>query len=170
MIDRNHPVWGTAFEFLPERLERFFLPFDIIDLTRDDLQTIGAATPGSSSDAGSRGFTDDFIHDLEVIISGYPKGAHVRLGLCSFKKDTALYPIKNAQGALNMIMLPNRRVASIVQYYVASGIDASLFVFPWHNTPIWGEFRLFVYQASLVGVSQYRHGPIYEEIEQHCSE
>lgn len=139
-------------------------PFDEIPLSTDDLRAIGAATPGF----GKRGvLSDTVLESLAELLPTYRNGAHLRLGACSFKADRAPpRPIRTPKDATDVMMHPNLRIAAVTNRLIEGNYDTSLFLTPWHEIPPWGEFRAFVRDGAVIGVSQYRTDRAFAEITQ----
>ncbi|WP_227267656.1 ATP-grasp domain-containing protein [Roseobacter weihaiensis] len=148
----------------PPSLRDLLGEHDEVPLSQDDLRTISAATPGF----GRRGaLSNAVLESLEDLLPTYPDGAHLRLGACSFKADRApSRPIRTLKDATDIMMRPNLRIASVIHRLLEGKYDTSLFLIPWRKIPPWGEFRAFVQDGAVIGLSQYRTDSTFAEITQ----
>ncbi len=163
-------LWATAMGVWCDDLADLMLPFDRIFLSRPDLVVLGAATPGfmrNLADPCPADFSNVLKSDLAVVMTHYPMGAHLRLDLCSFKSDTGSPRTVGVNGALWLLRRPNPRPAGLVRRGLQDGAEMSLFLFPWLPIPKWAEFRMFIREGRIIGVSQYHADGIFPEIARH---
>ncbi|MFM2391735.1 MAG: hypothetical protein RLZZ437_3290 [Pseudomonadota bacterium] len=163
-------LWATAMGTWCGDLADLMLPFDRLPLTRADLVFMGSGTPGFSyavADPCPEGFSQVLKSDLALAMAHYPMGAHLRLDLCSFRSGAATPRVVGANGALWLLRQPNPRVSGVIRRGLADGQALSLFLFPWLPIPPWAEFRIFVRQGAVVGVSQYHPQEAFPQIAQH---
>jgi hypothetical protein len=163
-------LWATAMGGWCDDLADLMLPFDRIFLSRADLIVIGAATPGfmrNLADPCPPDFSNVLKSDLAVMMSRYPMGAHLRLDLCSFKSEIGSPRAVGANGALWLLRQPNPRPAGLIKRGLQDGAELSLFLFPWLPIPKWAEFRIFIREHRVIGVSQYYSDGTYPEIAHH---
>lgn len=158
------PFRAFDIERWPSGLRDLLGPHDEIPLSTDDLRAIGAATPGFP---GRGDLSRSVLENLADTLSTYSDGGHLRLGACSFKAGHApAEPARTLKDALNVMMRPNPRVAAAVSRLIEGSYDASLFLIPWRAIPPWGEFRAFVRDGAVIGLSQYRTDRAFPEITQ----
>jgi D123 len=163
-------LWATAMGVWCDDLADLMLPFDRIFLARADLVLMGAGTPGfmrSLADPCPPDFSNVLKSDLAVMMTHYPMGAHLRLDLCSFKTDTGSPRAVGVNGALWVLRQPNPRAAGLIRRGLQDGAELSLFLFPWLPIPQWAEFRIFVRDRRVIGVSQYHADATFPEIARH---
>ncbi len=163
-------LWATAMGEWCDDLADLMLPFDRVYLSRADLMVMGAGTPGfmRSMDAPCPAdFSDVLKSDLAVVMTRYPMGAHLRLDLCSFKNDLGSPRVVGANGVLWLLRQPNPRPAGLIRRGLSEGTELSLFFFPWLPIPQWAEFRIFIREGRVIGVSQYHADGAFPQIGQH---
>jgi D123 len=163
-------LWATAMGVWCDDLADLMLPFDRIFLLRADLVLMGAATPGfmrNLADPCPPDFSNVLKSDLAVMMTHYPMGAHLRLDLCSFKSDGGSPRAVGANGALWLLRQPNPRPAGLIRRGLQDGAELSLFLFPWLPIPKWAEFRVFIRERRVIGVSQYHSDDTFAEITRH---
>lgn len=167
MINGDEPLWLTAMETWNSDLRDLLGPHGEVPLTQEDLALIGSATPGFiAPDRISlpRDFSTDFLDDLTSELAEYGTGAHLRLGVCSFKTSNGVSRVRDVAGARAMMLRPNIRVANFALRLLEAGRHASLFLFPWYEIPPWAEFRVFFRGRNVVGASQMPANAVYSEI------
>lgn len=116
------------------------------------------------------GATASFTNECEQSINGvlerlgaalrvYPKGAFVRLGSRSGKDSRFAehhgLKIFHPQAALRMLTEGSRRVAFDLRLALRCNYEPHIFVREWREIANWAEFRCFMKQRRLVGISQY---------------
>jgi hypothetical protein len=160
-------LWATAMGVWCDDLADLMLPFDRIALARPDLVLMGAGTPGflrNLPDPCPADFSGNLKSDLAQVMPHYPMGAHLRLDLCSFKTATGSPRAVGANGALWLFRQPNPRPAGMIRRGLTDGAELSLFLFPWLPIPKWAEFRIFIRDAGVIGISQYHADGTFPEI------
>jgi hypothetical protein len=160
-------LWATAMGMWCDNLADLMLPFDRINLSRPDLILMGAGTPGfmrNMTDRCPADFSDVLKSDMAIVMTHYPMGAHLRLDLCSFKTDVGSPRAVGANGALWLLRRPNARPAGLIKRGLQDGVELSLFFFPWLPIPKWAEFRIFVRNYRVIGISQYHADGTFPQI------
>jgi hypothetical protein len=163
-------LWATAMGVWCDDLADLMLPFDRIFLSRGDLVVMGAGTPGfmrNLPDPCPPDFSGMLKSDLAVMMTHYPMGAHLRLDLCSFKSEFGSPRAVGSNGALWLLRQPNPRPAGLIKRGLQDGAELSLFLFPWLPIPKWAEFRMFIREHRVIGVSQYHSDGTFPEIALH---
>lgn len=164
-------IWQTAIDAWPPALCRLALPFERIDAARGDFIRIGAAMPGFEAhidESVPRAFSDMFLHNLCAAFENRPNGIHLRFPLCSLKKRQRAPRILSPEAALDSIAQPNARVSGMILQALRQDRATALYAFPWQAIEPWSEFRLFIRNRELVGVSQYHLDRPLPEIQQHA--
>ena len=153
-------------------LVRLSLPFQQIEVSEYDCQALIALSNNDPQIIKSHYntlFSDDFIADIETVLQMYSMGAHIRFDLCSLKIGNHPPKIQISKDFFDVLRRGNMRVASSLSLYMQAKQDSHLFIFPWHDILPWSEFRMFIRDRRLVGVSQYHHHAAYPEIEEHVT-
>lgn len=139
-----------------------------IPLEQDDLIWMCQRIPGFLERTNSDpvdGPSHSFIAALEDHFSAHPYRHHARLGLGSFRQGRGpVMPIADTTGMLTVMGGYNARLASLVAPQLAAGQDMNLFLRPWYDIPLWGEFRAFYHSGRIIGVTQIDPRPIWPEI------
>lgn len=166
-VDQSH-IWHTGFEHWPDELIALGLPRETISMSREDIVFMGAQTPGFLKAVDAKkpnGFSDVFVEELEAALEVHPQGSHLRLGICSFKA-----PLRPAQkvfallDTLPYVTRPNPRVASLLRPILSDKHPCALYALPWEEMQRWSEFRIFIKENTIYGVSQYHTNEVYQEI------
>jgi hypothetical protein len=147
------------FAAYPEAVLQLMGPMEMVPLGTDDLRLL----------AGRGGkITDDTRAMLATTLPRFAAtGAHMRLGLCSFKTGPGrMLPVFTPDQAITTLRMRNRRVALIAAQMLAEGREGALYLRPYQDFPRWTEFRLFIRNRALVGISQYHLDRRYPEIMQ----
>ena len=147
-------------ETWPDDVWEFTLPAIEISLSEKDRHIIGSATPFFADAFDLPGRMPDALECAPALSTAIEDlaetGAFLRLGSASFKRPGALsMPVETFDQALDTIRAPNVRAAKFVGDSLVNDYPLSLFAFPWHPVQNWAEFRMFVREGALVGVSQY---------------
>ena len=165
-------LWATAMGAWSDVFADLMLPFDRVAVSRPDLLFIGHGTPGFSytvADPCPDGFSQMLKSDLTLAMAHYPMGAHLRLELCSFRTGLATPRVVGMNGALWLMRQANPRVSGVIRRGVQDGQAMSLFIFPWLPIPQWAEFRIFIRQGALAGMSQLHADQVFGQIAQHAA-
>lgn len=132
----------------PEDLDR------LIDRARGD------AVPGSPG-AFSRDLRDQFAEAIDAV----GPEAFVRNSFCSFRPmGGALSAVHGPEGALSLMERRNARVAALLGAARTAHAPVSLYITEWRDMAPDAEFRAFVYQGEVAGISQYHHRRIYHRL------
>lgn len=95
--------------------------------------------------------------DKEII--KFPKGVFVRLGSRSAKD--ALYPHKKkiftGKEALTNLTACSERINDDLSLAIQYNYESYIWLREWKNIPEWAEFRCFMKDRKLVGISQYNY-------------
>ncbi len=162
-------IWNTSISEWPDSVFDLCLPFQQIDISKNDLDALIVLSGGiiSGQDrSDTLGLSDDFISDFDAVLSAHPAGAHIRFDLCSLKLGSTSPRIFTTSAFLASVSRGRERISSTLSSAAIEKKDAHLFIFPWHNIPPWSEFRLFIRDRKVVGVSQYHHQKAYPEIQE----
>jgi hypothetical protein len=153
-------VAPTYIENWPAALSLLSIEQTPIALDWGEARAIGRTYPGAATwFDGASSALDALAGKLQRAIAGYDRGAFVRLGSRS-PKDTSLarragMRVDNAAGALALLTAGSRRLAADLRLALDHGHVPHLYVRRWHNIPAWAEFRCFMRNRALVGLSQY---------------
>ena len=96
---------------------------------------------------------------IEDSLRKYPAGAFVRLGSRSAKDSTYAYihgaRIEDAAAAVKTLTSDSQRIAFDLRLALKHDYRPHIFVRRWMDIPAWAEFRCFMRDRKLVGISQY---------------
>lgn len=161
--------WRETFiEQYAGQVQALMLPGLEIYLSEQDRIALGASTPGFSEalllepkNSGPKG-----LHQkIEAALARFRGGLFLRTGATSFKSSfLPVTPAKTVKRAMDILSLPNRRAAAFLADSLVNGYDLNLFAFPWRDIPPWAEFRIFIRERRVVGISQYYHQSSFPEI------
>lgn len=114
---------------------------------------------------------DEIIKKIDQEIIKFPKGAFVRLGSRS-PKD-CLYPSKDkcftGKDAFQRLTACSERISDDLSLAINNEYEPYIWLREWKEIPEWAEFRCFMKDRKLIGISQYNYlqNKIYPEIEQY---
>lgn len=115
---------------------------------------------------------DKIVKKIDVALSNYPGGAFVRLGSRSSKDSSYAHHrglrITDGNAAIRMLTENSRRAAYDLRLALSHNYCPHIFVRQWQEIPVWAEFRCFMKDRKLIGISQYdckNIGPRLEIIE-----
>ena len=102
---------------------------------------------------------DEIRERLENAFELFPKGAFVRLGSRSAKDSIYAqhFGLKanHVDDAMRMLTEASERVAFDLLLAIRNDYDPHIFVREWTEIPKWAEFRCFMKNRKLIGISQY---------------
>ena len=105
---------------------------------------------------------------LARLFTEFLEGAFVRLGSRSakdalYRKHTSLR-VHNANDALSLLLGASERIMDDLLLAIARNYRPSISVREWLDIPPWTEFRCFMKQRTLVGISQYFYRTVYPSL------
>lgn len=116
---------------------------------------------------------DRLIASLDTRLKEFPQGVFVRLGSRS-PKDAFYYPmnktqppngqIVTAQQVFDCLTGGSERIYEDLQQQIAMGYPSSIWLRQGLELPEWSEFRCFMKDRKLIGISQYYYRTPYKEI------
>jgi hypothetical protein len=118
-----------------------------------------------------RGDISDIKTEVSEAVDKMPKGAFIRLGSRSPKDSYLLYKesgkISPGQDPLRFILDCSERIYEDLMLAIQQHYTPYIWVREWIDIPRWAEFRCFMKDRKLVGVSQYNYldGEVFEEID-----
>jgi len=164
----------------PTYLENWPLALRVLSVDQVDvpLTVKEAGDLGSNVSEWSGCFGDPPLRDISSIVAKledamghFPEGAFVRLGSRS-PKDSWLgfregFRCRNARKAITLLTDASERMADDLQLAIAQDYPPHIFLREWIDIPAWAEFRCFVRNSQLVGISQYDYvrGMHYPEVD-----
>jgi hypothetical protein len=159
--DRHHLAVPTYLENWPAELQSLSIAQVDIPMTREE-----ATALGSQIIELGEGFapmpipTPTLIAKVEAAFKKMPGPAFVRLGSRSPKdafwdKDT--FVVNDALEALSLLTASSERIYEDLRIGLHFGYEPHIFIREWMEIPEWAEFRCFMKDRKLIGISQYYH-------------
>lgn len=112
-------------------------------------------------------FSNTLLHWIDQTIALFQNTAFVRLGACSFvTEERKPKPIRSVEQVVKLMMHPGIRAASIAYRSWLAKQPIALCIREWQDIQPQSEFRLFIRNKSLLGVSQYHWRCIFADIEE----
>lgn len=138
-------------------------------LPENDVRALLSQCPGTRSLAGychRVPFSSPTLEWVEQSLAQFPRGAFARLGGCSFvTPDRPPVPVRTTEEIVKLLMHPGRRAASLVWRCLQARQPVALCLREWQDIPPASEFRVFIQQRRVVGISQYHWQRVFPEIE-----
>jgi len=154
-------VRPTYIENWPPALYALSVPHRDLPLTLAEARALGARNPAFRDRMGAVPYesVDGLAERLAVALRFYPDGAFVRLGSRSGKDSNYAarhgLRVNNANAAIALLTEESARIAFDLRLALRFNYPPHLFVRRWLDIPAWAEFRCFMKNRQLVGVSQY---------------
>ncbi len=157
-LDRVSP---TYIENWAEALYGLSIPQVILPLPDEQSRALQACVWNRqwSSKAGAAPALEPLLRRLDEALRCFPAGAFVRLGSRSGKDSSYACAnglrVETAQAAVRSLTEGSERVAFDLQLALRFSYTPHVVVRPWLDIPAWTEFRCFMKQRKLIGISQY---------------
>ncbi len=155
----------TLYENWPEGLRRHSMPTVAHRLSRDDMLALGSVDP----DFRARhrlprvaDFSKAFSAWLTAGLARFRGGAYLKTSYGSFRECPFTYkPVTTADEAYSILRWPDRRIGRHVAHRLDFGGDVHVLLRAWQPMPGWSEFRAFIHDRRIVGISQYHSQKAY---------
>ncbi|AEV39699.1 Cell division cycle protein 123 (plasmid) [Pseudovibrio sp. FO-BEG1] len=152
-------VSDTFFASWPDALKQASVPHEEIPISPEDVLALAANTPEFCEQFGifnHYGLSEEFRDTISKGLEKFKDGAFPRLDYCSWKTSCLLNAPAKSLGEVEAIVLqPNQRVASALMDPVINNTGANFYLRKWVDIPRWSEFRIFMRDRKIIGVSQY---------------
>jgi hypothetical protein len=169
-------VTATFIENWTAALRELSIPSLGFPLRRKEAQTLGRSIVewGETFDEveDSAAIRRSLIERLDQLVGHFPGGAFVRLGSRS-PKD-AFFPsphyrpengkIVKGRDAWNILTAGSERMSDDLHTALVKNYQPWIWVREGQDIPRWSEFRCFMRDRKLVGISQYFYGGIFFQI------
>lgn len=111
---------------------------------------------------GTKRDISDIRSKVAEAVSKMPDGAFIRLGSRSPKDSfeglrRGSFKINTGDDPLEILLDASERVCADLLLAVKQGYSPHIFVRQWMEIPRWAEFRCFMRDRKLVGISQYHY-------------
>lgn len=111
-------------------------------------------------------FSKPLLRWLDDTVSAFPGGAYARLGGCSFvTEDRGPRKIRTGEQVVKLMMHPGNRAASLAYRCFRANQPIALCIREWRDMPPWCEFRIFIKDRKIMGVSQYHWRRAFPQVE-----
>ena len=158
----------TFLENWPAALSELSIAQVDIPLSRQDIFAIGTNMIDWFVASGETTVDPScLIQRLDDAIKAFPNGAFVRLGSRS-PKDAFVRPeqfrVRSGAEAFTVLMAGSERIYSDLQAALTFEYTPHIFLREWMDIPKCSEFRCFMRDRQLVGISQYFYRHQFSEI------
>jgi len=153
-----HDITSFYLENLPKQILDLFIPQVSVAVTKEALPSFAAQldVPGAVRTRESNQAMAEVFTRLRSVVESH-EYSFVRLGSKSPKDVEALYgtlKVSTAKDALLMFAV-SKRIRADVNWNFLYGYPPVFFVRPWMDLSPWREFRCFIRNRELEGISQY---------------
>ena len=139
-----------------------------LELSTDDLRCLGSQSAlfrQGYGDFRQPGFSGALMTRLADALAQFPQGIMPRIGHCSWKgSSVANTPARSLSELMLILTGDDPRVARSLMAHAIFGDPAYLHLRGWQDIPAWSEFRCFIREGRVIGVSQYRWAETFPEI------
>lgn len=160
-------VRPTYIENWPADLCRMSISQADIPLTLDQARRLGSNIMELGESFGSIGGIQDIRELINEQIFKFPQGVVPRLGSRSPKDawswDTSR-GLTTADKVIGVLTDCSERIFDDLHLAINNSYSPHLFLRQWISIPEWSEFRCFMKDRELVGISQYFYHDKYEEV------
>jgi len=164
-------VRPTHIENWSPALKGLSIPQVDVPLTLEEARALGFINKEFSKwfDNASISPVDKIAEKIDLALDTYPNGAFVRLGSRSGKDSSYAHNrglrVTNGNAAIRILTENSRRIAYDLRLALHHNYSPHIFVRQWVEIPACSEFRCFMKNRELIGISQYNcknSGPISE--------
>jgi hypothetical protein len=154
-------VRPTYIENWSPALTALSIPQIDISLSLEEARTLGFINKEFRSwfDCVSLKPIDGLVEKIELALKNYSEGSFVRLGSRSGKDSSYAHnrglKITDGNAAIRMLTENSRRIAYDLRLALHHKYCPHIFIRQWLDIPTWSEFRCFMKNRELVGISQY---------------
>jgi hypothetical protein len=112
-------------------------------------------------------FSNRLLQWIDHMVQFFDHSAFARLGACSFiTQERKPQPIHDGEQVVKLMMHLGIRAASLSYRCFLAKRPIVLCVREWHNIQPWSEFRIFIKNREVLGISQYHWRCIFPTIEE----
>lgn len=170
MISYLEQVSPTYLENWPQEIKSLSVAQIDIPLSLEEANTLGASiTDWFEAFSTPTTSIDDIRKRVSDAVERFPRGAFVRLGSRS-PKDSWLamregsMKVQRGEDPLRFILDASERVYEDLSLAIQENYPPHIFVREWKDIPAWSEFRCFMANRNLVGISQYQYRDYFQEV------
>ncbi|KZL24353.1 hypothetical protein [Pseudovibrio sp. WM33] len=163
-------ISDTFFATWPDSLKEKSIRHEEIALSPQDVVALGANTPEFCEQFEMFNHFDlsqDFLDEVAVGLEKFPSGAFPRLDYCSWKESCLVNsPARTLRDVEAIILQPSLRVAAALMEPAVHNAGANFYLREWIDIPRWSEFRIFMRDRKIIGISQYNTAEQFSQIQQ----
>lgn len=152
-------VKPTYIENWPAEMAELSIPQTSIKLSVDDARNVGSniADLGVMFAAKPADIRPLEYHAAQILENNYPKGAYVRLGSRGPKDIGNNLKVTVNDNPFRYLLSASERIADDLYLAIQNEYSPHLFIRKWQDIEPWAEFRCFMRNRKLEGVSQYHY-------------
>ncbi|MGL5010934.1 MAG: hypothetical protein ACRC6I_13720, partial [Paracoccaceae bacterium] len=155
-----------------EDLADYTMPSALVPLSGPDLVALSSVDLTFRQRRGLPGLmplSEDLTRLIDLELAALKGPAFLRTSYGMAKENPFAYaPVSTLREVEGVLRWKDTRLLRFFGERLASGDPASLFLRRWVNIAPWAEFRVFVKDRRIVGVSQYPAHTFYPEIPVHA--
>lgn len=161
----------TFAENWPEPLGAMALSHEVLPLVDRDLRAWAGAFPRLRADFGltaGEEFSDGLKRDVEFHLKAANGRLFVKSSYGMLKQNPFAYaPVTRLRELDSNLRWPDTRIEGYLRNRLSGGSLARLVLLPWVAMEPWQEWRVFIEDGRLLGVSQYHSSQVFPELRQH---
>jgi hypothetical protein len=156
----------------PPALKRLSMPGISVCLSQDQAKALGSNILEYGPSFGPKQDISELEAELDYIVKTFPNGVFVRLGSRS-PKDSLIaldqnFCAKSGAEALSFLLDCSERIADDLHLALANGYSPHIWLREYVKIPKWSEFRCFMQDRKLMGISQYYYHDSFPEIQENA--
>lgn len=166
-------VRATFPENWPDALKDLSVPAAEIEVDVNDVQMLGTFNGFVRQNTETpqvHGFSKEFYQKIEAGLTDFPTGVMPRLGYCSWKGSTIVHkPAKTLADVMQTVTQNDPRIGRALTCAIVAEESVTLHLRQWQTIPPSSEFRVFVKDGAVLGVSQYHWRESFSELLRNAS-
>lgn len=158
----------TLPDYWPDAIRELALPQQRFSLGEEDLLALASFFPRLRERLGLPGlldFSDRLLAWAAGQVTQHESGVFFKTSYGMLKENPFAYGANHSvEDFVSCFRWHDTRFARFLASRILDGGEASIIASPWIDIPAWTEFRVFIRNRQIVGVSQYHTSGEYPQI------